>query len=96
MALSDRLAEHTRELVAGGAILLDVRTPSEFCAGHLEGAKNIPLQELPARLNELGKAEGTILVYCRSGKRSAQAAALLASHGFGSVRDVGSMSNCLK
>ena len=88
--------QSARELVASGAKLLDVRTQPEFAAGHLEGAKNIPLRDLPGRLGELGAKDRAIVVYCRSGRRSAEAAALLSAHGFAYVRDLGSMDNWLK
>lgn len=88
--------QSARDLVASGATLLDVRTPHEFVAGHLEGAKNIPLRDLAARLGELGNKDLAIVVYCRSGRRSAEAAALLSTHGFAYVRDLGSMDNWLK
>jgi phage shock protein E len=80
-----------RKLIAAGARLLDVRTPAEFAGGHLKGAVNIPVQELAGRLGELDKSE-TVLVYCASGGRSASAARLLGSAGFGKVHDLGGMS----
>jgi phage shock protein E len=81
--------QRARQLVSDGALLLDVRTTDEFAAGHLEGAVNIPISELPRRLSELGAPERDIVVYCRSGTRSAQAAALLESNGFARVYDLG-------
>jgi phage shock protein E len=82
-----------RELLARGAVLLDVRTPEEFAAEHVEGARNIPVQELPTRLAELGDKARPVVVYCRSGGRSAQAAALLRGQGFRHVHDLGAMCN---
>jgi phage shock protein E len=91
------IASHTtspgrtaRELTARGAILLDVRTREEFHDEHLPGALNIPLQELAARLSELARARA-VVVYCRSGKRSAAAARLLEQNGFAHVHDMGAM-----
>src|SRR6185295_16688941 len=46
--------EKAHQMVAAGAKLVDVRTPNEFAAGHLDGAVNIPLQELPKRFQEIG------------------------------------------
>ncbi|MCG3172019.1 MAG: Thiosulfate sulfurtransferase GlpE [Myxococcota bacterium] len=83
---------HHRQLVAGGALLLDVRTPEEFHGGHLEGAKNIPVQELAARLREVGDVKRPVVVYCRSGGRSSTAAQLLRGHGY-QVTDIGGMHN---
>jgi phage shock protein E len=81
-----------RALVANGAMLLDVRTPGEFAAGHIEGARNIPVDQLSARIAEVGPKETPVVVYCRSGARSGRAAALLRSAGFTRVEDVGAMS----
>ncbi|MCC6995380.1 MAG: rhodanese-like domain-containing protein, partial [Deltaproteobacteria bacterium] len=70
-----------RALVAQGALLLDVRTAGEFAGGHIEGALNIPVQELGQRLGELGDKARPIVVYCRSGKRSSRAASMLKGAG---------------
>jgi sulfur-carrier protein adenylyltransferase/sulfurtransferase len=64
--------------------LLDVRQPREYAAGHLPGAKSIPLGELEQRLGELD-ARTTVVVYCAVGLRSRGAAALLGDAGFGRV-----------
>lgn len=81
-----------RELVANGALLLDVRTPDEFREHHLDGAVNIPVQELAGRVRELGIKARPIVVYCRSGARSAAAASLLKAAGY-EVLDVGGIGN---
>jgi rhodanese-related sulfurtransferase len=81
-----------KALVAAGAVLLDVRTAAEFASGHVEGAKNIPVHELEARMAELGPASTPVVVYCRSGARSARAAAMLKARGFSTVKDIGPMS----
>jgi rhodanese-related sulfurtransferase len=81
-----------RRLVAGGAKLLDVRSPGEFAAGHLPGAVNIPVDALERRLAELGPKDGTIVLYCASGARSAQAKRALVAKGFVSVHNLGPMS----
>ncbi|MDG1482538.1 MAG: rhodanese-like domain-containing protein [Myxococcota bacterium] len=70
-----------REKVAGGAVLVDVRSPAEFASGHLDGARNIPLGALRSRLDELS-ADAEVVVYCASGMRSASAAKRLRSAGF--------------
>lgn len=85
-----RSNEEARRRVAAGAVLLDVRTPAEFDGGHVEGAKNIPVQELAARAGELPRG-AAIVVYCRSGGRSATATQLLRGRGH-DVLDVGPMS----
>jgi phage shock protein E len=82
-----------RRLVAEGALLLDVRTPAEFAEGHIHGALNIPIQALPERMSELSDADRAIVVYCRSGMRSARARQMLRRAGHTTVHDLGAMSN---
>lgn len=64
--------------------ILDVREVSEYQAGHLKGAKLIPLGELAQRQGELDKSQN-IVVVCASGARSAQAAQYLVDQGFAQV-----------
>ncbi len=71
--------------------ILDVRGPDEFDGqlGHVPGASLVPLHTLPIKLGELGLEEGEkILVVCRSGGRSAQAADLLGRSGFTNVHNL--------
>lgn len=72
--------QHAKDLVAAGALLLDVRSPAEFASGHIDGAKNVPLDQLPGKLSSLNTAKG-VVVYCRSGARSARAASIMKSSG---------------
>lgn len=81
-----------RRLVEGGARLIDVRTPEEYAAGHIEGAVNIPLQELAGRTSEIGSKETAVILYCRSGNRSRQAMAILKKAHFTTLHDLGAMS----
>jgi len=81
-----------RQLVAQGAILLDVRSPQEFAGGHIEGALNIPIRELGERVGELGDKNGQIIVYCQSGVRSVIAKRVLERRGFASVHDLGGIA----
>lgn len=80
-----------RQLVAAGARLVDVRTPEEFAERHLPGAINIPVQELARRMGELEPRDRPLVLYCRSGSRSARAAKLLGDAGFGAVHDLGAI-----
>jgi len=80
-----------RRMVDRGAVLLDVRTPEEFAIGHIDGALNIPIDDLGARIAELADKDNPVIVYCRSGSRSAQAAKTLEKAGF-SVRVLGQMA----
>lgn len=69
-------------IAAGGKItLVDVREPSEFAEDHLPGATLIPLGSLAERYTSLPKT-GKLIVYCRSGRRSAQAVRFLEEHGY--------------
>lgn len=72
-------------------LLIDVRTPQEFADGHIPGAINIPVESLAGRLNEVTDAQ-PVVVYCRSGNRSAQAAQILAQAGYSTVYDLGGIS----
>ncbi len=67
-----------------GAQFVDVREPDEVAAGTLPGTVNIPLGDLPERIGELDPAQRVVLL-CRSGGRSGQAAEFLTASGFGDV-----------
>jgi rhodanese-related sulfurtransferase len=71
-------------------VIIDVRNPDEFAAGHIAGAVNIPVEaaDFGARIAELDPGD-PYLVYCRSGRRSALAADLMATAGFIDVVDAG-------
>lgn len=75
-----------RELDAGeDVLLLDVRTTAEFAGdlGHIAQARNVPLEELPGRLEEFeGRKQRPVRLICRTDRRSAQAARVLAEAGF--------------
>lgn len=81
-------AEYVSQFENADHLLVDVRTPEEFASGHIEGAINIPLQSLEARLSEIPR-DGEVVVYCRSGSRSAQASTILASSGYTQISDLG-------
>lgn len=73
-----RLANNDAELV-----VLDVRTPAEFAAGHVPGARNVSHEELPARLAGLSSLKDKdVVLYCRSGRRTAIAEKTLRTAGF--------------
>lgn len=80
------LLQATQMINQGKTVVLDVREPNEFAAGHLRESKNIPLKELPKRLGELEKAKAkNVIVVCQSGVQSPKAASQLNRAGFGTV-----------
>jgi Rhodanese-related sulfurtransferase len=69
-------------VAAGGKLtIVDVRQPDEFAQGHIDGAILMPLGNLPNTYSNLPK-KGKLIVYCRSGHRSAQAVQFLLDHGY--------------
>lgn len=94
--IKDISAEEVYEIISSGRvkdyIILDVRTPEEFSEGYIEGALLIPVSELEGRLNELSK-DKPIITYCRSGKRSMEAAIILVKNGFTQVYDMGGIND---
>jgi adenylyltransferase/sulfurtransferase len=77
------------ELLGSGqkVTLLDVRTPEEWQITRLPGAKHIPLDDLPRRMNELDTADETV-VYCHHGQRSARAIGFLQKMGFSKLKNL--------
>ena len=77
--LTDLAAAHAR-----GATVVDVREPNEYAGGHVPGAMNIPLSQVPARAGEVS-SEGRVFVVCASGNRSTSAADTLRAAGLDAV-----------
>lgn len=69
------------KLVKEGAIIIDVRTKSEFQAGHIEGSQNIPVDQIKKEAQRLKALNKTIVTVCRSGNRSAVAKSTLTTAG---------------
>lgn len=67
--------------------IIDVREPGEVASGKIPGAKNIPLGQIPRRLNEIARDVETIMV-CRSGGRSGSASEFLVGQGFRNVKNM--------
>ncbi len=76
------------ELMNRGAQIIDVRTPSEFNSGHIQGALNIPLSHISENLSKI-KKDKPIITCCASGMRSASAKNILSSKGFREVHNGG-------
>jgi len=89
--------ENTEILAAiqTGALLVDVRTPLEFAAGHTPGSINIPLNRIHQKLDEF-KSHQQIIVFCQSGNRSGQAKTILNQAGITSVINGGSWTQINK
>ena len=75
-----------QEYVQKGAIILDVRTPSEFKDGHIKGSKNIALQTLNGQVETIKKWNKPIIACCKSGMRSAQATSILKQNGIDCIK----------
>ena len=83
-----------RLLDAGKAVAVDVREPEEYAVGHIPGAKLLPLGEVLSRAAEvLPDKRAPWLVYCRTGRRSADAVQKLASLGYENLYDLGGILN---
>lgn len=68
-------------------LYLDVRTPMEFSSANIKGFKNIPVDQIPNRLNEIPK-DKEIVVICQSGGRSSSAVRFLSQNGYEKVINV--------
>ena len=88
---AQELSAKARGMVKAGAVLLDVRTREEFTRGHLDAAKNIPVQELQQRVAEVGPPTSSVVVHCHAGQRSRMATQILRAAGFQDVLDIGTM-----
>lgn len=80
--LPDELRERLQS--ANPPVVVDVREPNETAQGHIKGAKLIPLGQLAGHLNELDPLTELVMV-CRSGNRSSQAARALVANGYTKV-----------
>ena len=77
-----------------GYVILDVRTPEEFAAGHIAGAILIPDYEIREKAESiLTDKDQLILVYCRSGRRSKNAASELATLGYTNIKEFGGIND---
>jgi rhodanese-related sulfurtransferase len=77
-----------QEVISNGAVIVDVRTKGEYQSGHLQNSINIPLNNLPQKINKLNKSK-PIITCCASGARSASARRMLKSNGFEQVYNGG-------
>jgi phage shock protein E len=77
-----------QEVISNGAVIVDVRTKSEYQSGHIRNSINIPVDNLPQNLKKLNKSKA-IITCCASGSRSASARRILKSNGFEQVYNGG-------
>ena len=73
-----------KQAIAAGYQLVDVRTAPEYAAGHIPGARLMPIDDLPSQVASLDKSK-PVAVYCATGARSLNAKAFLAAQGFATV-----------
>ena len=79
-------AQATQMINREDALMVDVREPAEFGAGHVLGAQNVPLARIDAAAKDLAKRKDRpLVVYCDGGERSTKAAAALRKQGFARV-----------
>ena len=76
------------EVIARGAIIIDVRSTGEYAGGHINGSVNIPLSALGSQLAKL-KKDKPVITCCASGMRSTSARATLLANGFKEVYNAG-------
>ncbi len=69
------------KLIKEGALVVDVRTKSEYVSGHIDGSKNIPLDNIKTEIKTLKQLNKPIITVCRSGTRSGLAKSILTSAG---------------
>jgi phage shock protein E len=86
-------ASTIKDMIKAGAKIIDVRSAGEFADESYPGAVNIPLNILSAKQDELGPKDGSIVLYCASGARSAQAARILKQAGFTNAVNAGGIDD---
>ena len=69
------------EFIENNAIIIDVRSYEEFASGHIQNSKNMPLQIIETKINDIKKLNKPVIVCCKSGMRSAQAHSVLKRNG---------------
>ena len=82
-----------KSMLSEGGIIIDVRSEGEFFGGHVEGSLNIPLSDLPSKLDLLKDKNQPIITCCASGMRSSAAAKILSSKGYTNVVNGGGWSS---
>ena len=87
--------EDVNGLVNEGAIVIDVRTPDEYNTDHIENAINIDSNQIKYAIKgKVKDYETKVILYCQSGRRSAESAKILTELGYKNVYDMGSITGC--
>ena len=89
--MRDIAIHQAAEALGSGAAVIDVREVAEYRTGHLPGAVNIPMGQLPARLSEIDRSRPVYLV-CATGNRSSAMVSVLTAAGFDAVNVAGGTS----
>lgn len=79
--LGRKSKEELLEMVANGALLIDVRNPDELSQGQVKGAINIPLGSIDHKIDKIKGKKQPVVLFCASGMRSAAATAKLKQNG---------------
>ncbi|MAF16248.1 MAG: sulfurtransferase [Marinomonas sp.] len=93
-ALASKRSDIAWQALEQGAVLIDVRTASEYRADHIEGAVNMPLSSLSKLANPLDR-DKAVVVYCRSGSRASHAKRQLYDMGFTHVLNGGGLEEMI-
>tara|TARA_B100001250_G_scaffold178995_1_gene153881 strand:+ start:134 stop:484 length:351 start_codon:yes stop_codon:yes gene_type:complete len=96
--LKKRFFDNTdyKSMIEEGGIIIDVRSEGEFYSGHIQNSLNIPLSELPSKLDSLKDKNQPIITCCASGMRSAGAKRILSAKGYKNVVNGGGWSSLEK
>ena len=78
-----------QEFKEKGAVIIDVRSQGEFAGGHIKGAKNIPLNEIGNKINDIKKLNKPVIACCARGMRSSQATSILKQNGIDAINGGG-------
>jgi len=92
----DKSIQIAEFIIKKEAIIIDVRSYEEFASGHIKNSKNIPLQIIESKITDIIKLNKPVIVCCKSGMRSAQAASILKRNGIESMNGGGWQSLQLK
>ena len=82
-----------KAILSDGGIIIDVRSEAEFYSGHIENSLNIPLAELPSKMDQFKDKDQPIITCCASGMRSAGAAKVFSAKGYTNVVNGGGWSS---